>query len=140
MNEAIRTMLARYECRTRDDGVNALREILQELALLGLWRGKFFEHAAFYGGTALRALHGLDRFSEDLDFSLLKPNASFTLDAYADALLRELSSFGFRVGHRRRWRQHGPQAVSKNAMSPVCRRRSSPSPTETTQPSPRPVA
>ena len=104
MNEAIRTMLARHECRTRDDGVNALREILQELALLGLWRGKFFEHAAFYGGTALRVLHGLDRFSEDLDFSLLKPNASFTLDAYADALLRELSSFGFRVGFEPRHR------------------------------------
>ena len=46
MHEAIRTMLNRYDCQTRDDYVNALREILQELALLGLWRGKFFEHAA----------------------------------------------------------------------------------------------
>jgi hypothetical protein len=71
MHEAIRTMLDRYACQTRDDYANALREILQELALLGLWRGKFFEHAAFYGGTALRVLYGLDRYSADLDFSLL---------------------------------------------------------------------
>jgi predicted nucleotidyltransferase component of viral defense system len=97
LHDAIRSMLDRYECRSRDDYVNALREILQDLALLGLWRSKFFEHAAFYGGTALRVLHGLDRYSEDLDFSLLKPNASFSLGAYGEALQREISSFGFRV-------------------------------------------
>ena len=71
MHDAIRSMLDRYECRSRDDYVNALMEILQDVALLGLWRSKFFEHAAFYGGTALRVLYGLDRYSEDLDFSLL---------------------------------------------------------------------
>lgn len=97
MNPAIEQMLERYPCRTRDDYVNALREILQQIALLGLWRGKFFEHAAFYGGTALRVLYGLDRYSEDLDFSLLKPAADFSLGAYADALRRELASFGFEV-------------------------------------------
>lgn len=74
MHEAIRNMLDRYECRTRDDHVNALREILQDISLLGLWRAKFFEHAAFYGGTSLRVLHGLDRYSEDLDFSLKPSN------------------------------------------------------------------
>ena len=79
MHDAIRSMLDHYDCRTRDDYVNALREILQYMALLGLWRAKFFEHAAFYGGTALRVLHGLDRYSEDLDFSLIKPDASFSL-------------------------------------------------------------
>ena len=97
MHEAIRNMLDRYECRTRDDYVNALREILQDISLLGLWRAKFFEHAAFYGGTALRVLHGLDRYSEDLDFSLIKPDASFSLGVYGDALKREISSFGFHV-------------------------------------------
>jgi len=64
--------LARYSFASNEDKLRALREILQETALLGLWRGKFFEHAAFYGGTALRVLYGLDRFSEDMDFSLLK--------------------------------------------------------------------
>jgi hypothetical protein len=97
MHDAIRSMLDRYDCQTRDDYVNALREILQELALLGLWRAKFFEHAAFYGGTALRVLYGLDRYSEDLDFSLLRPSATFTLGAFGDALLREIRSFGFEV-------------------------------------------
>lgn len=97
MNEAIQQMIERYACPTRDDYVSALREIMQQIALLGLWRAKFFEHAAFYGGTALRVLYGLDRYSEDLDFSLLKPAKAFTLGAYGDALRRELSSFGFEV-------------------------------------------
>jgi predicted nucleotidyltransferase component of viral defense system len=102
MHDAIRSMLDRYECRSRDDYVNALREILQDVALLGLWRSKFFEHAAFYGGTALRVLYGLDRYSEDLDFSLLKPDKSFSLKAYGDALLREISSFGFHASFESR--------------------------------------
>ena len=97
MHEAIRSMLDRYAPQTRDDYVNALREILQELALLGLWRSKFFERAAFYGGTALRVLHGLDRYSEDIDLSLLAPDPEFSLEQYGEALLREIDSFGFRV-------------------------------------------
>ena len=97
MHDAIRSMLNRYDCQTRDDYVNALREILQELALLGLWRSKFFERAAFYGGTALRTLYGLNRYSEDLDFSLLTPDPNFTLGSFGEALLREIRSFGFEV-------------------------------------------
>jgi len=81
MHDAIRSMLSRYNLVTTGDHVNALREILQEVALLGLWRIKFFEHAAFYGGTALRILFGLDRYSEDLDFSLLKPSKNCSLGA-----------------------------------------------------------
>jgi predicted nucleotidyltransferase component of viral defense system len=97
MNSALNQMLNRYEPRTVEDRVRALREIMQELALLGLWRGKFFEKAAFYGGTALRILHGMDRFSEDLDFSLLKPTPDFDIARYTNALERELTSFGFKV-------------------------------------------
>jgi hypothetical protein len=90
-------MLSKYQMETTDDYVRALREILQEIALLGLWRAKFFEEAAFYGGTALRILYGLDRFSEDLDFSLLHPDAKFDLGRYSKALQLELSAFGFDV-------------------------------------------
>lgn len=97
MNEAIRQMLATYEIRTVEDSLRALREVMQEIALLGLWRSKFFENAAFYGGTALRVLYGLDRFSEDLDFSLLEKRKDFDLAAYGEALRRELASFGFSV-------------------------------------------
>lgn len=95
MNPAIASMLGRYERRSADDHVNALREILQEIALCGLWRAKFFEHAAFYGGTALRVLYGLDRFSEDMDFSLLAPAEAFDLAPYCGAVEEELRAWGF---------------------------------------------
>ena len=97
MHEAIARMLSKYECRGLNDYINALREILQDVALLGLWRGKFFEKVAFYGGTALRVLYGLDRFSEDMDFSLLEPLDTFDLTNYTAFLRRETEGFGFDV-------------------------------------------
>jgi len=97
MNEAVAKMLVKYQCRTEADYKNALIEIMQEVALLGLWRSKFFEHAAFYGGTALRILYKLDRFSEDLDFSLLKPQPKFDLSPYLNAVQSELRGMGFDV-------------------------------------------
>jgi predicted nucleotidyltransferase component of viral defense system len=97
MNDAVMHMLEKYERRRVEDNVRALREILQEIALLGLWRSRFFEKAAFYGGTALRILYGMDRFSEDLDFSLLKPTGTFDLSRYCNALDKEIRAFGFEV-------------------------------------------
>lgn len=97
MHEAIERMLAKYDLERTEDYVRALREILQEIALLGLWRSRFFEKAAFYGGTALRILYDLDRFSEDLDFSLRSPLPDFELARYNGALQRELQAFGFDV-------------------------------------------
>ena len=97
MNDAVARMLSKYRLDTTEAHVRALREILQEIALLGLWRAKFFEEAAFYGGTALRILHGLDRFSEDLDFSLLRPDSAYDLGRYSRALQLELAAFGFEV-------------------------------------------
>jgi len=97
MIKAIRDMLDRYDCQSAGDYENALREIFQELALLGLWRSKFFEHAAFYGGTALRILHGLERFSEDMDFSLLIADTDFDFGRYCVFIENELEAWGFRV-------------------------------------------
>lgn len=97
MHEVIAKMLEKYKCRRVDDYVNALREIMQEIALLGLWRSKFFEKAAFYGGTAMRVLYGLDRFSEDIDFSLITPATDFDLSIYLGSLEAELQAFGFNV-------------------------------------------
>ncbi len=97
MHDAVARMLSRYENRSLDDQMRALREIIQEVALLGLWRARFFEHGAFYGGTALRILHGLDRFSEDLDFSLLAPAADFSLQRFSAALEEEVRAFGFNL-------------------------------------------
>lgn len=87
-------MLARYPAAERDQ---ALREVLQEIALAGLQRGGFFDKAAFYGGTCLRIFHGLLRFSEGLDFSLLAPDRRFTLVPYFDAMRTEFAAFGFEV-------------------------------------------
>jgi len=97
MHNAVETMLKKYQCTTGADYINALKEIFQEISLLGLWRAKFFEHAAFYGGTALRILYQLDRFSEDMDFSLLVPEKSFNLKKYNEAIAAELNAFGFNV-------------------------------------------
>ncbi len=97
MHEALKQMMEGYSINTADEGIHALREVTQELALLGLGRAKFFEHAAFYGGTALRIIYGLDRFSEDLDFTLLGPDPAFRLDRFTDGLSKELQAFGFEV-------------------------------------------
>ena len=97
MNDIVQTMLQKYSPKSPNEKERALREILQEIALVGLWRGKFFEQAAFYGGTALRILHGLDRFSEDLDFTLLKPNPHFDWNEYTKNVVDELHAYGFEV-------------------------------------------
>jgi len=77
--------------------VDKLREILQQTALLGLARHQFFEHAVFYGGTALRILYGLDRYSEDLDFSLVKPDPNFNFTPFLEGMHRELEAMGFQL-------------------------------------------
>jgi len=97
IHPAIAKMLKKYDLSTADKTYEALREILQEIVLLGLHRAGFFDHALFYGGTALRILYGLDRFSEDLDFSLIESNADFDLSVYEDAVIEALHSFGFEV-------------------------------------------
>lgn len=88
-------MLEKYNCHSFQEYDQALREILQEIALVGLWRGKLFEHAAFYGGTALRILYNLDRFSEDLDFTLIEPKLNWDWHSYGEAMITELLSYGF---------------------------------------------
>lgn len=97
MNEAIFRMLGRYGCQRAKDDPRALREILQGVVLLGLWRGDFFERAALTGGAALRLLHGLGRFEADLDFTLLASSSGFPFAPYAKALIREIRSLGFRI-------------------------------------------
>ncbi len=97
MNELVSVMINKYSPKSPSEYERALREVLQEIALVGLWRGKFFEQAAFYGGTALRILYGLDRFSEDLDFTLLRPNPDFAWELYKKSLEDELRAYGFAV-------------------------------------------
>jgi len=97
LHPAIGKMLEKYDLSTADKTYEALREILQEIVLLGLYRAGFFDHAVFYGGTALRILYGLDRFSEDLDFSLLQADKNFDLGVYRKSIVQTLKTFGFEV-------------------------------------------
>jgi predicted nucleotidyltransferase component of viral defense system len=94
---ALIKMLEKYDLTNSNSSYDALREILQEIVLLGLYDAGFFKHAAFYGGTALRILHNLPRFSEDLDFSLLESNSEFNLKPYEEAIISTLKAFGFDV-------------------------------------------
>lgn len=97
MNNIIEQMLSKYEIKNLNDEINALKEIIQEIVLAGLSRGGFFNEAAFYGGTALRIFYKLDRFSEDLDFALLKPNLEFTLEKYFSYIENELQAYGLNL-------------------------------------------
>ena len=97
MNNIITQMLAKYEIKNVDDEINALKEIIQEIVLSGLSRGSFFDVAAFYGGTALRIFHHLDRFSEDLDFALIGANSDFQLSTYFPYIEKELKAYGLNL-------------------------------------------
>lgn len=94
MNKLIETMLSKYESATPLDKKNSLKEVLQEVVLCGLSRAGFFKSATFYGGTALRIFYGLDRFSEDLDFSLKTADVNFNLAKYFPTLEKEINSLG----------------------------------------------
>ena len=93
----IKEWLEEYNPLNQEKVEQALREIMQEIALAGLQRSGFFEKAAFYGGTALRIFHGLPRFSEDLDFSLLELNSDFTLEPYFKGIQTEFNALGITV-------------------------------------------
>jgi predicted nucleotidyltransferase component of viral defense system len=93
----IKEWMDSYKPVNKEEASQALREIMQEIALAGLYRAGFFEKAAFYGGTALRIFYELDRFSEDLDFSLLEVDPAFSLDRYLDSVRKEFESAGMQV-------------------------------------------
>ena len=97
MNTVIEEMLKSYQVDNIYDRKNAMKEIMQEIVLCGLSRAGFFKEAAFYGGTALRIFYGLDRFSEDLDFSLEQINLDFDLCSYFPVLEKEVKAFGLNV-------------------------------------------
>lgn len=97
MNSVLKNMLDKYEIKNSIDETNAMKEIIQEIVICGLSRGGFFNEAAFYGGTALRIFYGLNRFSEDLDFALLKPNKDFDLSKYFPFIGKEVQAYGLNL-------------------------------------------
>lgn len=97
MNNVIKQMLSKYEINNINDEINALKEIIQEIIISGLSRGSFFDRAAFYGGTALRIFYNLDRFSEDLDFALVKKDKDFEISKYFSYIEKELQAYGLNL-------------------------------------------
>lgn len=93
----IKDWIESYKPKNILETEQALREIMQEITLSGLYRGNFFNHAAFYGGTALRIFHGLNRFSEDLDFSLLEKDTEFELEPFFNAVVEEFNALGMHI-------------------------------------------
>jgi predicted nucleotidyltransferase component of viral defense system len=94
MIDLIQKRLAQYKTIGPIEEENALKEIIQEIVLFSLWQVGFFEVAAFQGGTSLRILHGLPRFSEDMDFILLEPDAAFSWQSYLEHLTETCKEFG----------------------------------------------
>jgi len=105
MIDLIKKRLTEYKVSSPIEEENALKEIVQEIILFALWQADFFEVAAFQGETSLRILHGLTRFSEDIDFILLEPDPGFSWQPYLDKLAETCQEFGIE-----------PEALDKNRM------------------------
>lgn len=97
MNEIYDSMLSAYDLSTEQQMRNAIFEVNQQIILAGLHNGGFFDVAAFYGGTCLRIFHGLQRFSEDMDFSLLAPDDNFDFTKYFQPIIDEFAIVGREV-------------------------------------------
>ncbi|GBE07890.1 hypothetical protein BMS3Abin11_01007 [bacterium BMS3Abin11] len=116
MIELIQQRLDSYKATNPVEEEQATKEILQEVALYSLWRAGFFEVAAFQGGTSLRILHKLPRFSEDLDFILKKPDPGFEWGSYLTKLQDGFEEFGLQteVVDKSRMDQSVKKAVLKD--------------------------
>ena len=114
MIELIQQRLDEYQASNAIEEEQAIKEIIQEIALFALWKAGFFEVAAFQGGTSLRILHKLSRFSEDLDFILKEPNTEFDWVYYLEKLLENLEEFGLKTEVKDKSRMD--QAVRKAVL------------------------
>lgn len=97
MDDIFNQMLSSYEINTDTDKRNATFEVMQQIILAGLQQGGFFDKAAFYGGTCLRIFHGLQRFSEDMDFSLVRKDEKFNIEDYFEPIINVFESIGRNV-------------------------------------------
>lgn len=96
MNSVLKQMLSNYSLNDKNDYINAIKEIVQEITLSALASSDFFDHAAFYGGTALRIFYGLDRFSENLDFSLIAKE-NFDIESYFNYIRDAFEKLGMNI-------------------------------------------
>ena len=104
-NEMYDNMLSRYDLSTKQQKQNAIFEVNQQIILAGLYAGSFFDVAAFYGGTCLRIFHGLQRFSEDMDFSLLAHDQEFNFSKYFQPIIDTFTLVGREVEIKKKDKQ-----------------------------------
>ena len=97
MTDIVTQMLSSYKANTVDEKRMALKEVIQNTILCALATDGFFSHAAFYGGTALRIFHNLNRFSEDLDFTLISKSKDFKLLTYFDDIKNTFKEYGIDI-------------------------------------------
>ena len=97
MDDIIINQIKKYSLDNSEQKINAIREVLQEITLFALSKSDFFDKAAFCGGTALRIFYGLDRASEDLDFTLIKQDNSFQLENYFGVIKQCFAKFGLDI-------------------------------------------
>ena len=97
MKDVIQSKLESFNCQSSEEEENALKEITQEVALYALQKTGFFEEARFQGGTCLRIIYGLDRFSEDFDFALASPNSDFNLESYIQPAAKIMATYGYNM-------------------------------------------
>jgi len=118
--DLIQEKLTAYKAANPLEENHAIKEILQDIALYGLWRTGFFEVAAFQGGTSLRILYGMTRFSEDLDFILKVPDPEFAWPVYLQGMLGYFEEFGLKsqVLNKSRMDQRVKKALIKD--SSIC--------------------
>lgn len=108
-NDIYDNMLSAYDLYTEQQKRNATFEVNQQVILAGLYNGGFFDVAAFYGGTCLRIFHGLQRFSEDMDFSLLTSNDEFDFTKFFQPIIDEFAIVGREVEIKKKDRIYLPE-------------------------------
>lgn len=86
MKTILEEMVENYHPQNSEEKINCIKESIQEIVLYGLSKAGFFNIAGFYGGTALRIFYGLERFSEDLDFTLFEKDPNFIFANYLPIL------------------------------------------------------
>ena len=112
MADIFNQMLSGYNIKTKEDRLNAVHEVMQQICLAGLNRAGFFDKAAFYGGTCLRIFYNLPRFSEDMDFSLTEIDDTFNLETYFDAITNEFTLLGREVQIQKKEKSQDTQIES----------------------------
>ena len=112
--QIVREMMSRYDLPNQGIASRALREILQELVLFSLYQARFFEGVVFYGGTALRIIHGLDRFSEDLDFTVREQVGEFSFRSFGETIIRGLENFGIEAVFENQEHRSAGQGIARS--------------------------